>query len=152
MNEAYSIYVSIAMNQDRNSAIRGGIGFSVYNTQGYLIDTNGIQVLQVANNAELELSAFVEALGYAQDGDEIYISSAFCERGYNEWLDNWKSKGWRKLDRKPVANRQLWLQVDSLRSEKYVEVYLEKLCDVGHEMQKAHEVAKSCFTGEDPFY
>jgi ribonuclease HI len=43
-------------------------------------------------------------------------------RGYNEWLDNWKRKGWRRANKKPVANRNLWQQVDELRSEKYVEV------------------------------
>lgn len=24
------------------------------------------------------------------------------------WIDNWQSKGWRKADKKPVENRELW--------------------------------------------
>ncbi|MFT5708678.1 MAG: ribonuclease HI, partial [Oceanospirillaceae bacterium] len=31
-------------------------------------------------------------------------------------------KGWRKANKKPVAYRHLWQQVDILRAEKYVEV------------------------------
>ncbi|EOG7650956.1 TPA: hypothetical protein ACN343_003450 [Vibrio parahaemolyticus] len=34
----------------------------------------------------------------------------------------WKQKGWRKSDKKPVANRDLWQQIDALRAEKYIDV------------------------------
>ncbi|MFZ3432769.1 RNase H family protein [Vibrio harveyi] len=151
MNESQSIYVSIAMNPNRNSDAQGSIGLSVYNARGVLVDESRIRFLEVESNTELELSALVEALSYAQDGDEVFISSAFCERGYNEWLDRWKAKGWRKTDRKPVVYRQLWQQVDNLRSEKYVEVYLEKQRDMGQKMQKASALAKSCFTEDEAF-
>lgn len=152
MNESQSIYVSIAMNPNRYSDAQGSIGLSVYNGRGVLVDESRIRVLEVESNTELELSALVEALSYAQDGDEVFISSAFCERGYNEWLDRWKAKGWRKAGRKPVVYRQLWQQVDSLRSEKYVEVHLERLRDMGNKMQKANALAKSCFDDEEPLY
>ncbi|WP_181388464.1 hypothetical protein [Vibrio albus] len=51
-----------------------------------------------------------------------------------------------------MVYRQLWQQVDSLRSEKYVEVHLEKLWDMGHKMQKANALAKSCFDDEETFH
>ncbi len=66
--------------------------------------------------------ALIEGLEYAQDGDAIYSDSDFCVKGYNDWLDNWKERGWRKSDKKPVKNRHLWQQIDELRSKKYVEV------------------------------
>lgn len=37
-------------------------------------------------------------------------------------MDDWKDRGWRRADKKPVKNRQLWQQVDELSSRKYVEV------------------------------
>ena len=66
--------------------------------------------------------ALVEGLEYAADGDIIYSDSEFCVKGYNEWLDGWKTKGWRKADKKSVAYPGLWQQVDALRKDKYVEV------------------------------
>ncbi|GHX51637.1 ribonuclease H [Vibrio cholerae] len=74
------------------------------------------------DSTELELTAIVECLRYAFNDDVIYSTSDFCVRGYNEWLDDWKRKGWRKSDKKPVAYRQLWQLVDEERSEKFVDV------------------------------
>lgn len=150
-HNTHSIFVSIAMNPDCVSEVRGSIGMSVYNAIGMLIDEVRIIVSEVDNSAELELCGLVEALSYAQDGDGIYVTSAFCERGYNEWLDNWKAKGWRKADKKPVAYRQLWQQVDNLRAEKYVEVHFERLSNMEPQILKANALAKSCFDDEDLF-
>ncbi|NOH84669.1 hypothetical protein F0249_12670 [Vibrio sp. 03-59-1] len=118
----YSIYVDGSAPDNQNGCTRGGIGLAVYNEDNELVHEEGITVDRLTDNAELELMALVEALEYAEDGDVIYSDSEYCVKGFNEWLDNWKRKGWRKSDKKPVANRQLWKQVDDLRSEKYVVV------------------------------
>lgn len=81
-----------------------------------------VTVKRAIDSTELELMALVEGLEYADDGDVIYSDSEFCVKGYNEWLNGWKAKGWRKANKKPVAYRHLWQQVDTLRAEKYVEV------------------------------
>ena len=46
------------------------------------------------------------------DCDEVYSDSEYCVKEFNEWLNNWKPKGWRKLDKKPVVNRISWRSVD----------------------------------------
>ncbi len=53
--------------------------------------------------------------GGCMKGGIIYSDSELCVKGYNEWLDGWKAKGWCKADKKPVAYRELWQQVDTLR-------------------------------------
>lgn len=116
------IYVSGAAPNNHNGCTKGGVGVAVYNSEGGFVFERFITVDRATDNAELELMALVEGLEYAQDGDVIYSVSDFCVKGYNEWLDGWKSKGWRKTDKKPVAYRSFWLQVDSLRSGQYVEV------------------------------
>lgn len=118
----YSIYVDGSAPGNQNGCTRGGIGLAVYDDNNELIYENGITVDRPTDNAELELMALVEALEYAEDGDVIYSDSEYCVKGFNEWLDSWKRRGWRKSDKKPVANRILWKQVDELRSDKYVEV------------------------------
>lgn len=50
----------------------------------------------------------------------------FSVKGFNIWMDDWKDRGWRRADKKPVKNRQLWQQVDELSSRKYVEVFKVK--------------------------
>jgi len=118
----YSIYIDGSAPDNQNGCTRGGIGLAVYNEDNELLHEDGITVDRLTDNAELELLALIEALEYAEDGNVIYSDSEYCVKGFNEWLDNWKRKGWRKSDKKPVANRALWQQVDELRSEKYVEV------------------------------
>ncbi|MBF4280289.1 hypothetical protein EAY27_24710, partial [Vibrio anguillarum] len=81
-----------------------------------------ITINRSTDNAELELLALIEGLEYAEDGDVIYSDSEYCVKGFNLWLDDWKDRGWRKANKKPVKHRQFWKQVDELRSRKYVEV------------------------------
>ena len=116
-NESSALYIAVTV-----SNLGGGIGLVAYDRSGELIDIQGMSLPDHAISAELELIALAESLQYACDGDIIYTRSEFCVRGFNEWLDNWKQKGWRKADKKPVAYRQLWQQIDSLRAGKFVEV------------------------------
>ncbi|MFA0016523.1 RNase H family protein [Vibrio lentus] len=104
------------------SNLQGGLGISVYNYDGQLVDENNLLVGEIADCAELELIALIEAMAYTRDGDCLYSSSEYCVKGVNEWLGNWKAKEWRKFDKTPVANRHLWQQVDIHRANKFVDV------------------------------
>lgn len=44
--------------------------------------------------------------------DSQYLAHAFREG----WLDKWKRNGWRTVDKKPVKNADLWLELDQLTS------------------------------------
>lgn len=87
-----------------------------------IVHEESITIDRKTNSAELELLALIEALEYAEDGDVIYSDSDYCVKGFNIWMDDWKDRGWRRADKKPVKNRHLWQQVDELSSRKYVEV------------------------------
>ncbi|MFA0407472.1 RNase H family protein [Vibrio splendidus] len=144
MNEENcAIYIAIATSKDNVSNLQGGIGISVYNYDEQLVDESNLSIGGVTDSSELELIALVEAMAYARDGDCLYSSSEYCVKGFNEWLDNWKAKGWRKSDKKPVANRHLWQQVDALRSSKFVEVRrVHKVGDF-EQMRRAGEMART---------
>lgn len=123
MNEENcAIYIAIATSKDNTSNLQGGIGISVYNYDEQLVDESNLSIGGVTDSSELELIALVEAMAYARDGDCLYSSSEYCVKGFNEWLDNWKAKGWRKSDKKPVVNRHLWQKVDIRRASKFAEV------------------------------
>lgn len=115
----YTLYIGVSVNKDKT---QGAVGVAIYDEEHQLADSFTVLVDRNVDSTELELTAIVEALRYAFDDDVIYSTSDFCVRGYNEWLDDWKRRGWRKSDKKPVAYRQLWQLVDEERSEKFVDV------------------------------
>jgi ribonuclease HI len=61
-------------------------------------------------NNRMELQAAIEALNAltAPCKIELYTDSQYVRRGITEWLPQWKARGWKTADRKPVANRELW--------------------------------------------
>ncbi|WP_243032644.1 RNase H family protein [Vibrio cincinnatiensis] len=115
----YTLYIGVSVNKDKT---QGAVGVAIYDEEHQLADSFTVLVDRNVDSTELELTAIVEALRYAFDDDVIYSTSDFCVRGYNEWLDDWKKRGWRKSDKKPVAYRQLWQLVDEERSKKFVDV------------------------------
>ena len=38
----------------------------------------------------------------------IYSDSQYVVKGMTEWISNWKAKGWRTANKKPVLNKDLW--------------------------------------------
>ena len=62
-------------------------------------------------NNRMELTAAAEALEALREpcrvrlhSDSAYLVNAFTDR----WLDGWVRRGWKKADKKPVLNRDLW--------------------------------------------
>ncbi|WP_112404871.1 RNase H family protein [Vibrio diazotrophicus] len=121
------------------SSTRGGIGLVVMDEDNEIVHEESFTINRKTDNAELELLALIEALEYAEDGDVIYSDNDYCVKGFNIWLDDWKDLGWRKANKKPVKHRQLWKQVDELRSRKYVEVIKVK----AHSGVSGNEMADS---------
>ena len=69
-------------------------------------------------NNRMELLAVIRGLERVPDGAAVLVTtdSEYCVKGLNEWLDGWKRRGWRKSDRSPVMNRELWEALDSHRA------------------------------------
>ena len=39
---------------------------------------------------------------------ELFTDSKYVLSGAPKWVDGWIQKGWKKADKKPVLNRELW--------------------------------------------
>ena len=75
------------------------------------------QAVKNTTNNIMELTAIIEALKFLKRKDieiEVFSDSAYCVNGVNQWRHNWKKKGWVKSDKKPVENKELWIELDSL--------------------------------------
>ena len=35
-----------------------------------------------------------------------------CRQGITQWIHNWKKRGWKTADKKPVKNVDLWKRLD----------------------------------------
>ncbi len=69
-------------------------------------------------NNRMELTAVLEGLRTLPDGAQvgIFADSQYVLNGLNEWMDNWKRRGWKTSARKPVKNVDLWKALDIERS------------------------------------
>ena len=65
-------------------------------------------------NNRMELTAALRALeSLTKDCDvDLTTDSQYLKRGIEEWMANWKRKGWRTSGGDAVANRDLWEALD----------------------------------------
>ena len=77
-----------------------------------------------ATNSTQEMKALLSFLDWMPPEMPalIRLDSEFVVKGCTEWLAGWKAKGWRKCDGKPVANADLWKQIDTPLSARKVRV------------------------------
>ena len=74
-------------------------------------------------NNRMELSAVIEALASLKRrcAVTIYTDSAYVKDGITSWIHNWKARGWRTADKKPVKNVDLWQRLDQLNAAHAVQ-------------------------------
>jgi ribonuclease HI len=66
-----------------------------------------------AMNGRCELQAVVASLRYLTVPCEVSVisDSQYVVNGINLWVKQWAANGWKKMDRKPVANLDLWMEL-----------------------------------------
>ncbi len=72
----------------------------------------------LTTNNRMELRAVIEALTSLKRTCDvtIYTDSEYVRKGITEWIHNWKLRGWKTADKKPVKNADLWQQLDAQRN------------------------------------
>lgn len=67
-------------------------------------------------NNRMELMAAIQGLSALNRRCNVilYTDSEYVRRGISEWLPNWKKRGWKTANRKPVKNDDLWRDLDDL--------------------------------------
>jgi len=66
-------------------------------------------------NNRMELMAAIQALRALKRPVEatLFTDSKYVATGISEWLPQWKARGWRTADKKPVKNQDLWEALDA---------------------------------------
>ena len=65
-------------------------------------------------NNIMEITAVIEALKSLTRPCVIILTtdSNYVKNGITQWIHNWKKKGWKTANKKPVKNKECWLQLD----------------------------------------
>ena len=92
----------------------------------------------LTTNNRMELRAVIEALSALKRPCNVSITSdsTYVLKGINEWLPNWKKRGWLTSGKKPVKNEDLWKSLDSLKSVHNIEWHWVK----GHSWHLENEL------------
>ena len=116
-----------------DGACRGNPGPGAWGSLGQdgrgqvIFESNGVEFSTTNNRMEMEgacaclreLENYLLALGGRPTPQEatafLYSDSKYLVDGMNEWIHAWKARDWRKADKKPPENLQLWQQLDELR-------------------------------------
>jgi ribonuclease HI len=77
----------------------------------------------LTTNNIMELTAVIESLKIINKQSEIIITtdSTYVKNGITKWIHNWKLKGWKTASKKPVKNKSLWKELDSLSKQHTIQ-------------------------------
>jgi len=84
-------------------------------------EISGAQI-QTTNN-RMELQAVIAALQALKRPVDVrlYTDSQYVRRGILEWLPQWKARGWKTADKKPVKNLDLWQLLETAAARHRIE-------------------------------
>lgn len=94
-------------------------------------------------NNRMELTAAIRALEALKRSCKVrlYTDSEYLKRGITEWLEDWKRRGWRTADKKPVKNLDLWQQIEALAAKHDIEWHWVKAHSGVPENERVDELA-----------
>ena len=94
-------------------------------------------------NNRMELIAVIRALEALnrQCQVKLHTDSKYVQLGISVWIHDWKKRGWKTADKKPVKNADLWRQLDELAQQHEIE-WLWVKGHAGHDgNERADELA-----------
>ena len=72
----------------------------------------------MTTNNRMELKAVIQALENIKAHDSwngldivFHTDSQYVKNGITDWIDRWEQNGWRTSNKKPVKNRELWVEL-----------------------------------------
>ena len=90
-------------------------------------------------NNKMELKAAIEGLKALTEPClvELTTDSKYVMNGITEWIENWKKNHWKTANKKPVKNKDLWIELYDLKSKHQINWNWVK----GHAGHRENEIA-----------
>ena len=143
----YHIYTDGACSGNkRDAGCIGGFGYVLIDTHARkIIKTDGGAVINTTNN-RMELMGAIagmqELIKIKKDASEekcaVILDSSYVVDNWNDYIDTWIENKWRKANKQPVINSDLWkILYKVVMKFKAVKFKWIK----GHDKQKFNELA-----------
>lgn len=104
----------------------GGWGYLLrMRTAGGLREKESAGAEAETTNNRMELTAALRGLEALTQPClvDLHSDSQYVVKGIQAWLKDWKRKGWKKADGKPVLNADLWQALDAQLARHQVEAH-----------------------------
>lgn len=101
---------------------------------------------QTTNN-RMEITAVVKGLQLLKESCQVTVfsdSAYVCNAFLQNWIDNWQANGWKTANKKPISNKDLWLELVDLCKQHQVEFVKVK----GHADNQLNNLCDKLATGE----
>ncbi|MGN1347926.1 MAG: ribonuclease HI [Acutalibacteraceae bacterium] len=102
---------------------------------------------KMTTNNRMELTAVIRALGALKEKCHVVLttdSKYVCDGINKGWAASWKKNGWRKSDKKPALNPELWDELLTLNEKHEVEFIWVK----GHNGHPENEICDKMAVSE----
>jgi ribonuclease HI len=103
-------------------------------------------------NNKMELTACIQALESLPIGVEVtlYSDATYVVKGMTEWIHGWMKNNWRTSQKKPVENKDLWMDLYQASVDKRIHWQLI----AGHSgipaNERCDEIATTFADGQTP--
>lgn len=121
-------------------------------TSGGVQEKEGSGHAPDTTNNRMELTAAIQGMAALTRPCrvELVCDSQYVVRGLREWLPGWKRAGWRKADKGPVLNVDLWQALDAQVARHQVEALWVR-GHAGHpENERVDRLARAAAEGQEP--
>ena len=90
-------------------------------------------------NNRMELTAVIKGLMALKRPCEVQLTSdsTYVLKGVQEWMPNWKKRGWKTASKQPVKNVDLWQKLDAVIGEHKIDWRWVK----GHSGHRENDIA-----------
>jgi ribonuclease HI len=95
-------------------------------------------------NNRMELMAAIAALEALKRPATVtlYTDSIYLKDGITRWLAQWKKRGWKTADKKPVKNVDLWQRLEAVAAPHRIDWHWVKGHEGHAENERADQLAR----------
>ena len=98
----------------------------------------------LTTNNRMELMAAIRSLEALTRpcAVDLYTDSKYVKDGIEQWLANWKARGWKTAEKKPVKNVDLWIELENQLDRHDVKLHWVKGHNGHEDNERADELAR----------
>ena len=96
-------------------------------------------------NNRMELLAAISALEALTRASKVSVTtdSTYVRDGITKWIHNWKKRGWKTANKKPVKNAELWERLEAAAAKHDVEWHWVRGHSGHAENERADQLARA---------